>query len=67
MPLDENKILRVSLGRFIRRESPEGYSLKQIRLMTLEALLTTALNIEKNEVRRAHARSIEKSLNTNER
>jgi hypothetical protein len=52
MPLDENKILRASLGRFIRRENPDGYSLKQIRLMTLRALLATALNIERNKARR---------------
>lgn len=49
---DEDNTLRISLGRFIRRESPDGYSLKQIRLMTLRALLATALNIERNKARK---------------
>ena len=67
MPLDENKILRASLGRFIRRENSNGYTLKQIKLMTLRSLLATALNIERNKARRTHARSTEKSLDTNEK
>lgn len=49
---DTDNVLRVSLGRFIRRESSNGYSLKQIKLMTLRALLATALNIERNKTRR---------------
>lgn len=43
--MNENRMLRVHLGRFIRRHS-SGYNLYQLKMMTLEELLKTALKVE---------------------